>query len=279
MRFKFSLKKSISWVLLVIAISPVVYLFSSQLGIADPSSESAPSTGGMTLDTRFVENVAFGVGEKFTFDVNYGFINAGTATMEVASLVEFEERPSYQIVTRANSNDFFSGMFKVDDRVESIMDAAGLFSWRFEKRLREGGYSNDRVYVFDQRNFTVDYEDSLYTLEPFSQDALTSLYYVRTQPLQVGKSVFMDSFVDGKILKLEVKVVKKEKITVDAGTFNCFVVEPLTAAVGVFKNEGKITIWLTDDYLRMPVLMKSKVLIGSISAELTKYSLGEISEF
>ena len=101
---------------------------------------------------------------------------------------------------------------------------------------------------------------------------------MRTQPLEEGKSIYVDNFTDGKQYSLEVRVLRREKISVTAGTFDCIVVEPLLQTVGVFKHEGKLTVWLTDDRLRMPVLMKSKILVGSVSAELTKYTLGEIED-
>jgi hypothetical protein len=105
------------------------------------------------------------------------------------------------------------------------------------------------------------------------------LYFVRTQELKVGTSVYVDNFTDGENYKLEVKVLKKENVAVEAGNFDCIVVEPLTQSVGVFKHEGRLKVWLTDDRLKMPVLMKSKILVGSISAELTDFALGEIEAF
>ncbi len=228
---------------------------------------------------RFVENVSFGVGEKLSFDINYGFINAGTATMEVSRLIEYEERPCYQIVTRAQSNSFFSTFYKVDDRVESIFDATGMFSWRFEKNLREGGYQSDRSYTFDQYEHWAYYNGDTIEIMPVTQDAISVLYFVRTQDLEVGKSIFVDNFTDGDNYALEVRVLEKETIEVEAGEFDCIVVEPLLQSVGVFRHEGQLKVWLTDDRLKMPVLMKSKVLVGSISAELTDYQLGDLEAF
>ncbi len=265
---------------LTIGLVPIFYFLAIQIGIARAASQDTldPKTTPDSFD-RYVENVAFGSGEKLTFDINYGFINAGTASMEVANLIEYQNRPCFQIVTHANSNSFFSSFFKVDDRVESIMDAIGLFSWRFEKNLREGSYQNDQMYEFDQRRHVVYFKKDTVETEPYIQDALSALYYVRTQNLVPGKSIFVDNYTDGKKYALEVKVLKKEKIKVPAGTFDCVVVEPLLQSVGVFKHEGKLTVWLTDDKLKMPVLMKSKVLVGSISAELTDYKLGDIEVF
>ncbi len=259
-------------------VGGVSYLVSLGIGPSSVTAEPTSAAASDTLLGREIDNVAFGVGEKLSFDINYGFINAGTATMEVGKLIEYESRPCYQIISRANSNKFFTSFYKVEDRIETIVDAVGLFPWRFEKHLREGGYKADRLSVFDQKNTRVIDGKDTTKVEPYCQDALSVLYYVRTLKLTVGESVFAQNFVDGKVVKLEVRVLKKEKITVDAGTFDCLVVEPLTSSVGVFKNEGTLKVWLTDDRLRMPVLMKSKILVGSISAELTDYQLGEVTE-
>lgn len=260
-------------------VAGLIYSLTAGSGSADTITVPVPEGfDSLPAWDRYVDNVAFGVGEKLQFDINYGFINAGSATMEVAALIDYNGRPAFQIVTRAQSNSFFSSFYRVDDRVESIIDAQGLYSWRFEKNLREGKYRADRMYAFDQPGGSVTYEDSLIAMKPFVQDALSSLYFTRTQPLEIGQSFLMPNFVDGKSYDLEVRVIKKERITVSAGTFDCIVVEPLVQTVGVFKHEGKLTVWLTDDRLRMPVLMKSKILVGSVSAELTGFTFGEILE-
>ncbi len=245
------------------------------------SSSNQVSAGSLVTDIekREVDNVAFGVGEKLTFEIGYGFISAGTATMEVEEIIDYEGRPAYRLVSKAFSNSFFNSFYRVEDRVESICDAVGLFSWRFQKKLQEGNYKADVSYTFDQKQNFVYYKKDTIAIPPFTQDALSVMYYVRTQNLEVGKSLYIDNFTDGKLYPLEVRVLRKEQITVSAGTFNCLVVEPLLQGVGVFKHEGKLTVWLTDDRLKMPVLMKSKVLVGAISAELTDYKFGDIDAF
>lgn len=256
----------------------VVYFATGAAGAVDSATTVSAPLDAKT-NNREIDNVAFGVGEKLFYDINYGFINAGTASMEIADLIEYEGRPCYQIVTHANSNGFFSKFYKVEDRVESIVDAIGIYAWRFEKNLREGTYRADRQYTFDQIGHVVHYDKDTIPVEPFVHDALSALYFVRTQPLEVGTSLYLDNFVDGKKYKLEVRVHRKERIKVAAGTFDCVVVEPLSQAVGVFKHEGTLTVWLTDDRLRLPVLMKSRIVVGSVSAELTDYKLGEIRNF
>ena len=217
-----------------------------------------------------VENRAFEVGELLVFDVAYGFVVAGTAIMAVTDTQWIQERPCYRIVTEARSSKFFSKIFKVRDRIESYIDMEGLFPWRFEKHLREGSYRSDKYVTYDQINHLVIEKNDTLKVPPFIQGILSSFYFVRTMDLEVGKHIDIDNYGDGKIYPLRILVLKKEEIQVPAGTFQCVVVEPIMRVEGIFNQQGRLTIWLTDDERKMPVLMKSKVLIGSIDARLRK---------
>lgn len=260
------------------AILATLYFTHIAHGLASQKADSG-ETDGDDGPFRFIENIAFGLGEKLEFDIGYGFINAGHATLEVSELIEYNNRPCFVIVSTANSNRFFSSFYRVEDRVESVVDALGVFTWRFEKKLREGKYRAEKSYTFDQINHNVFYEKDTVEVAGFVQDALSTLYYARTQELNVGESIFIDNFTDGKHYPLEVKVLRKETVKVKAGKFDCVVVEPLLLTAGVFRHEGRLKVWLTDDRLKLPVLMKSRVLVGSITAELKSFQLGEILDF
>lgn len=227
---------------------------------------------------RDVLNLSFGVGEKLKFKVRWGPIKAGNATMEIPETIEYKGRKCFRIVSIAESSKFLSAFFKVRDRVESIMDVEGLYSLHFEKHIREGKFQADKSVDFDQQNHLALTDKDTIPVPPFVQDVLSALYYVRTQTLEIGKSIFVDNHTDKKNYPLEVKVLKKERVEVDAGTFDCVVVQPILQAAGVFEQKGTLTVWLTDDQKKMPVLMKSKVVIGSITTELTDYRLGRVGE-
>ncbi len=218
---------------------------------------------------RIVPNPAFTVGEKLTFAVRYGAIVAGTAIMSVPTITTIRGREVYQIVTEARSSAFFSAFYRVQDRVESYVDRNGLFTWRFKKILREGNYKADRLVEYDQiHGWAVTNQRDSMRIPPCVQDVLSSFYFVRTQNLEVGKSLFIDNHSDNKLYPMEVKVHKKERIQVRAGEFDCVVVEPILRASGLFKSKGRLIIWLTDDDRKIPVQMKSKIPVGYITAEL-----------
>lgn len=230
---------------------------------------------------RQVPNDAFGLGERLKFSIGYGFVTAGTAYLEVRDTNTFEGKICYRIVSQTNSNEFFDNFYKVRDTIVSQIDADGIFSRYFFKALHEGSYNSSREIVFqhDRRRAVArkgsDRVDTVSIL-PFALDELAAMYYVRTLPLEVGKNIKVPSVSGDKSGVMEVRVLGRETIEVPAGVFKCIVVEPLLNSAGVFKQEGEVKVWLTDDRLRMPVLMKSRVLVGSIHAELEEFRLGNL---
>jgi hypothetical protein len=157
----------------------------------------------------------------------------------------------------------------------------GLYSLRYDKHIREGKFKTDMSMTFDQDKHLALYYGGRDTFQvpDYVQDVLSAFYFIRTQDLQVGKSILIDNHTDKKTYPLEVKVLRKEKVKVPAGVFDCVVVEPMLKTPGIFEQKGSLTVWLTDDEVKMPVLMKSKVFIGSISTELTSYKLGEVGKY
>jgi hypothetical protein len=219
--------------------------------------------------------VPFGAGEKLVFSVQYGLVTAGEASLEVRNLAAIDGRPCYRIVSDARTNDFFSKFFSVRDRYESYMDTTNLYSVRYEKHLREGKFKRDDAVDFDQSGHRAVYKDKTVPIPPRTQDVLSALYYVRTLPLEVGQAISVANHTDGKNYPLVIKVLGREHIKVDAGEFDCIIVEPILRGPGVFTQQGRLTVWLTDDRRRMPVLMKSKVVIGHVAAILKSYQVAK----
>ncbi len=223
---------------------------------------------------RVLENNAFSVGEKLTFDVKYGFVTAGVAIMEIPKIRKIAKRNTYHITFNVNSVSSFDPFFKVRDRYETYLDTEGLFPWRFEQHVREGSYSRDFAAFFDQRRNIAKTKKGTYEVPDNVLDIVSAFYIARTfnyDTLEVGEGFELENFYKDKVYPLKVVYRGKETITVDAGTFDCIMIEPLVVEGGLFKSEGSIIIWLTDDEVKMPVKVKTKVLIGSIDAELTKY--------
>ena len=228
---------------------------------------------------RVLTNWSFGAGESLTYSIGWEKITAGVGTMTVGMPVDTFGRVCFPIVSTVQSTPFMSTFFKVDDRVETIMDVRELYPLYFEKKLHEGKFRSTRRIRFDPEEGMAYAARDTFPIPQYVLDDLSLLYHVRSMDLEVGKDVELDIYSGKKLYRLIVKIVKKERIKVEAGVFNTIVVEPLLQAAGLFKNEGKVTVWLTDDRLHLPVLMKSKVVVGSIVAELEDYRLGQLRKY
>ncbi len=223
---------------------------------------------------RVIENDAFTTGEILRFEVRYGFITAGIAEFSIPRIVKIAGRETYNVVFKVNSIPAFDLFYKVRDRYETYIDREGIFPWRFEQHIREGGYSRDFSAFFDQRRGIARTSEDSYEIPRYINDIVSAFYFTRTydfSKLKPGDKIQLENFYKDKVYPLDVIYRGKEKISVDAGTFKCIILEPIIREGGLFKSEGTIVIWLTDDELKIPIKVRTKILIGSIDADLIYY--------
>jgi hypothetical protein len=150
----------------------------------------------------------------------------------------------------------------------------GIFPWEFNQRVREGNYKRDSKAVFDQVNHKAYVDKDSYDIPEYVHDIISAFYYVRTLDLsgmKKGSIIYLKNFFKDTTYTLGVKVQGKNVCEVDAGTFNCILVEPLISQGGLFQSEGSIYIWLTDDERKMPVKVATKIPIGYVEAKLTSF--------
>jgi hypothetical protein len=258
------------------AATPALAVLSALLAAAVASSQTpAADSLGKGADVLPAVSTPFRPGEVLRFSVQYGPIHAGSAWLEVHGPGPGDSSSVETLVARAESNSFFSLTYRVRNRIESSWDARERRSLRYREDRHEGGFKAKSEIVFDQDQGEAHYSDGrVFPIPPGVQDALSSFYFTRTQALPVGGSVLFDYHASGRSQPLEVKIIGRDRVHVPAGTFDCIVVEPVLHAGGIFKNNGKLEIWLTSDDRRIPVLMKSKVAIGSISVVLQQATPG-----
>ena len=220
------------------------------------------------------KNNSFQVGEKLTFSIGYEFIPAGKSILSVVGISEINGRSVYQITSTTSSHRFFDPFFKVRDEITTYLDTNTLQSIKFRKKLREGSYSYDYSVDFNPDSMRAVSKSPngtfLVEIPEFTLDILSAMYYMRTLDLKIGKTVTVTVLDNDKLYPLDIKIVRRERISTRAGTFDCLVIIPELKSGGLFKNEGRITAWITDDHRKIPVLMKSKAIIGDIIVELQK---------
>lgn len=222
------------------------------------------------------KNTAFKAGEKLTYRVHYGFVDAGEAVIEIKdSKYKIKGRDAYHVVGKGYSLGAFDWFFKVRDHYESYIDKKGMFPHRFIRDVDEGGYKIKQDYTFHQekRAVTTQKKESFATPEAI-QDMISAFYYARTIDFSKAKKgdVFLVTvFMDNEIFPLRIKYVGKETIKIRAGKFRCMKFVPVVQEGRVFKSEEDLNVWITDDANKIPILVKSNLMVGSIKMEVTKF--------
>ena len=237
-----------------------------------PVGPAASAVPGDTLPKplRVVSQKALKVPEKLLFNIIWGgwsfkWITAGQATLELLPTASPTE---WKIQSLAWADGFFQTLYPVKDTVTSVIDSRGIYPLRFDKHLHEGSYHAVISARYDQAAHSLKTQDTTLAIEPFTHDVLSAFYFIRTQTLKVGDTLDLAAVSGKKKYKLRLLCHGRETVEVPAGKFKTLIVEPVLKDDGLFKAKGKLTIWVTDDELHMPVKMQSKIPVGSIKAEL-----------
>lgn len=215
---------------------------------------------------------AFAAAERLEYNLFWGGIKAGRATLEMARTAE-----GVKIVSTANSADWLSLFYTVDDRVESVLSATSNSELlgtplRYRVKLREGRHRRDKEVVFDNTRYRavcqdfIEKERSEVEFRGRFFDPLSCLYYVRRVPPEIGKTMHVEVFDNKRLWNVEVKFLRRERVQTPAGDFDTVLIKPMLKSEGLFIRKGDIYIWLSSDARRLPVKMQTKMKLGSVTA-------------
>jgi len=238
------------------------------------STTTNPTTAAQTVVASAVKRakVPFGPGERMEYDVRFGSIRVGNAHMEVVGLDNVRGKAAWHTAFWVQGGNF---LYRVNDVYESWIDAETLSSLRFVQELEEGGKNTERRFeiypdraVFVQTSKKPAKEEKSVT-QPLDDGSF--LYFIRTIPLEVGQTYDFDRYFRPDRNPVRIRVLRKERVKVPAGTFNAIVVQPVIKTKGIFSENGHAEIWLSDDDRRIMIQLKSKLSFGSLNLYLKSY--------
>lgn len=213
--------------------------------------------------------VPFAVGERLDYDVKFGPMHVGGGSMEVLGNENVRNRPTWHIMFRVKGGTFF---YKVDDRFESWIETTTLSSLRHKQDINEGRRDRERTFEIypDRPSYIEDDKPEKPSVDQPLDDG-SFLYFIRTVPLEVGKTYEFDRYFRPDRNPVKITVLRKEKIKVPAGTFDAIVIRPSIKSKGIFSENGQAEVWLSDDDRHIMLQMKSKLSFGSLNLYLRSY--------
>ena len=105
------------------------------------------------------------------------------------------------------------------------------------------------------------------------QDILSAIYFIRTQPLAVGKSFEIFISDSGQVYRVPVQVVERKRMKTIFGKVNVFRVDPAIFGPDslIEQEKGQLSLWITDDQRRIPVGVKIKSDYGIFDIKLKRH--------
>jgi hypothetical protein len=234
---------------------------------APPATQPAPAPA--PTPTRALP---FGIGEHLEYQVKYGFLGVGRATMDVVGAEEVRGTRTLHTVFKVNGG---IKLYSVNDRYESWFDPRTMASLRYVAQIDEGSYERERRFeIYPDRQV---YTENGGAEQPSVADPLDDgsfIYFVRDylqhNAVEVGKEYAIDRYFRPDRNPVRLRILRREQVKVPAGTFQTIVVQPIIKTTGIFGEGGKAQIWFTDDSTRTMVQMKSSLKFGSLNLYLTK---------
>ncbi len=234
-----------------------------------------------------IENHAFKTGEKLTFELSYssmmtGDVTAGIMTSEIhKNKWVIRGDTTYNIKVVGKTKGAFNWFFKVNDVYQTYLDEKYMIPRHFSQRVKEGEYEASRdVRFFHEskkawfiNNKNQD-SDTVY-IDYNVQDLISGMYFARTfnsDSLKINDIISIPFFLDDSVYQTKLKFIGRKTIETSLGKVACLKFNPTVQTGGVFKDDDKLVVYISDDKNHLPILAESEVMVGKIKIELIKYS-------
>ncbi len=221
-------------------------------------------------------SIPFRTGEVLTYELTWMGIPVGKAEFIVARTTSWNGAPAWHFEMKASTNKYADAIYKVRDHMHAWVAPRMNRSLHHAKTQHEGSYHRDVVLTFDWRRKRAVYRNQWrpYPAKPLfanTYDPLGLLYGFRCQRLDKAGNIQM-SVTDGlKTIQAQVKVLGKETLTIAGQKIRTWHVVPEMKDVGgIFERSpgARMDVWISADEFRIPVRLKSKVIVGSFVATL-----------
>ena len=207
------------------------------------------------------------IDEVLHYSAGFRFFPAGHATLSIES-DSLEDKMVYLLTSTVKTNSFLSKFYEVRDVIKSWVSIENLSLKKIVQTIREGSYHKDHEAIIQGDSLAISKKNTI-KLPGEVYDPVAYVYFLRMQKLLQGNQYRFFSYGETKMKEVIVDVTGKETITVPAGTFKCFKVEPVSGdKKPLLKNNGQMRVWLSNDSLHLPIKIEQNTNIGTMVMKL-----------
>lgn len=224
-----------------------------------------------------IKNQSTKIGEELHYKVFYtligAYIGAGEASF-TNQLETYNGKPVYHVQGSGHSYKSYDWFYKVRDLYESLIDTASMLPLKFTRNVNE---RNTHIYnqvLFNHQSKKAVSTNGVFSIPDCVQDVLSAIYHARNidySKYKTGDKIPFNLFIDDKSYPIFIRYLGKQMLRTKYGTFNTVQFKPLLIEGTIFKGGEDMTVWVTDDLNKIPVMVETPLLIGRIKVYLSSY--------
>lgn len=252
----------------------------------------AGSSGGCVPVISVAEkDLAYKSGERFTFTIHYewGAIDSDVGWASVSlDTVRFNGRKAFHCTVYGRTTKLYDLFFKVREDFQSWFTTDGLRPLKFTRNTHEGKYEarNNYIYMWNGADsayvaadvFTSSsgYRSVRLPLTECTYD-LPSLFYlarnIDLDKIEPDVKYPMTFAIDDDVYNVYFIFRGRERKKVKGfGTVNTIRFSVKLLSGNVFTGEEDLSVWISDDANRIPVLFEAPILVGVASGRIEECS-------
>lgn len=241
----------------------------------------------VVLNAQTSRNTAFKDGETlhYTGFYNWGMIwvKAGVVDM-ITQKTKLNEKDVYFIKAVGSSLSGWDWFFRLRDTFEVYCDTSTLLPLKYSRIVNEGKYHASYKYNFDYKNSIIcsnikrKNKPQYKTIKPLysgTLDMLSFAWYARNldySSYSVGEKINVRLLISNRIYNLYIRYKGLEEVeTRDGSKVECHKFSPMLVKGTMFKGGEDMTVWVSNDKNRVPIMAEAKVIIGNVRGVLTSY--------
>lgn len=235
--------------------------------IASPAAAFTPPDPALLATT-------YQGGEMLRYAVSWLGIPAGELEMHIEK--NPEQTGQFLLRVTARTTGLLDVVYPVEDRFLTVVEGERRLPLRCFQDQQERGRLNKRLTIFDQQRGLVTYMKNDNPPEVSQVDGLvhnefSAFFYMRSLRFAGDANPVVPTFADKKRHEVEIFVDKRETLPSLMGERATLQVRPHLTFKGYYEKIGDPQVWLTDDQYRVPLLIKAKIVIGSLTGRLIEY--------
>ena len=230
-----------------------------------------------------IDNFSFQYGERIDYTIYYHlagiWVKAGEVYFKVDS-AEIANSKYYHFDSYGRTFSKYDWIYEVRDHYETYTRVKDFRPLRFKREVNEGSTHIREDYLFNHKDNTVKTLRQMEEDGPFVKDTvpyegcgfdvLTMIYYARNldfDGVAIDQKIPIKMFLDNAMHESYIRYLGKDELKIkDLGKFKVIKFSPLLIEGTIFNAGEDMTVYVTDDENRIPILIETPILVGSIRA-------------